>query len=301
MCNKFNKSIICIFFGFLMILTTVFGGFGNISTVHADLIDGIGYCCVGIGIGSTDVQITTVEVTYLNASGSEIGNFTVNAGVSDAEWRQLVVAIPDDTVSARVKLISYGKDITLDSYAEIDGVSQSLNKNAIMGNTGQTFNITPDHFLHFYFILQNPVYSGTSDGGAYVRQEFETIFEDSSAFSYLSIGGSEAGSSNVKISTSVTKQGDKFYAATAIMIPAGFREAFSFNILEDGKTVFDAKSGTLRIKIPSFFRKTGRTFAVAVVDKDGNPYLLQDLDTSDDYITVNVNFVGYAFEVVFKD
>jgi hypothetical protein len=156
-----------------------------------------------------------------------------------------------------------------------------------------------DRFSSYSLVSTSAPASASND--EVVKREFNAILENKDALSGLNIGTIATDTYKPEVTSSVTSQGERFYAATAFVIPQGYREAFSFNILEDGKAVFDQKTGTIKLRIPAFYRHAGRSFGIAVVDKDGKPYYLEDLDNSDDYITVNVNFVGYAFEVVFKD
>ena len=72
------------------------------------------------------------------------------------------------------------------------------------------------------------------------------------------------------------------YAAT---LPAGYKQAFTFNM----------------INIPKELQKPGRIFALRVIDKSGNVIFLPDIDDQPDTITVTVNVEGYAFELIYKD
>ena len=87
-----------------------------------------------------------------------------------------------------------------------------------------------------------------------------------------------------------------FNAAT----PAGWKEAFSYNILKDGKPDSSLKQGTLTLIIPTEYQKAGRQFAIIAMDKNGKTYLLTDTDTDPGTVTVNVSFEGYAMELIYK-
>lgn len=82
---------------------------------------------------------------------------------------------------------------------------------------------------------------------------------------------------------------------------AGWKKAFSFNILKDGKADYSLKNGTLTFIIPTEYRKSGRQFAILAMDRNGNVYSLSDIDTDPNTITVALNIEGYAFELIYKD
>lgn len=88
-----------------------------------------------------------------------------------------------------------------------------------------------------------------------------------------------------------------FKAAT----PAGWNEAFSFNILVNGKADYSLKTGTFTLQIPAEYQKAGRQFAILAMSKNGQIVTLTDTDTNPNTITVNVNFEGYAMDLIFKD
>ena len=97
------------------------------------------------------------------------------------------------------------------------------------------------------------------------------------------------------------EQGELGKLAFRTATPAGWTEAFSFNLLKDGKPDFTLKSGTFTLLIPSQYQKAGRQFALLALDKSGKVYLLPDTDTNPNTITVAVNLEGYTFELLYKD
>ena len=119
----------------------------------------------------------------------------------------------------------------------------------------------------------------------------------------LNIGNtvSNDGGQTHTITTFVTTQGPKCIEAFAIGTPTGFTEAFSFNLLVDGKAVYDSKSGFMVIRIPEYLKKAGRVFALVAVDKNGVPHTYGDLDLNADTLCVQIDFEGYAFEVIYAD
>jgi len=73
------------------------------------------------------------------------------------------------------------------------------------------------------------------------------------------------------INYSVVKQEQGLICKTVFALnrPSGYVEAFSVNILKDGKTDYSKKDGKYVIVIPEAYRKSGRSFAVIGVDKFG--------------------------------
>ena len=58
------------------------------------------------------------------------------------------------------------------------------------------------------------------------------------------------------------KQGEIAKAVFKASTPAGWTEAFAFNLIKDGKPDFTQKSGTFTLYIPSEYQKAGRQFAL---------------------------------------
>ena len=100
------------------------------------------------------------------------------------------------------------------------------------------------------------------------------------------------------------KQGPLCVAAFKAATPAGFREAFSFNLNLDatGKSPlnYGKKSGRLVLTIPKQYRKAGRVFAIIGIDRKGKVKIFYDNDTSDETFTTNLNMDGYAFSVIYS-
>ena len=98
------------------------------------------------------------------------------------------------------------------------------------------------------------------------------------------------------------EQGAAAKAAFAATLPAGYKQAFTFNMITNGKSPdYSLKKGTFTLSIPPEFLKAGRTYALRVIDKSGNVILLPDADNKPDTITVSVNVEGYAFDLIYKD
>lgn len=119
----------------------------------------------------------------------------------------------------------------------------------------------------------------------------------------LNIGNTVSSDGNVKhaVSTYVTTQGEACRAAFEFATPRGFTELFSFNLLVDGQASYDEKSGLMVIRIPQNMLKPGRVFALIAVDKDGMPHYFTDLDADPDTLSAQIDFVGYAFDVIYMD
>ena len=85
-------------------------------------------------------------------------------------------------------------------------------------------------------------------------------------------------------------------------LPAGYKSAFTFNVITNGVSAdYSLKNGSFTLLIPEEYRKSGRTFAISCIDKSGNVRILYDTDTDPNTISVDVNFEGFAFDLIYKD
>ena len=98
-----------------------------------------------------------------------------------------------------------------------------------------------------------------------------------------------------------TKQGPAAQSLFNASRPAGWAEAFTFNLAINGKTDYTLKDGRLCIFVPQELRKAGRTYAVMGLDKNGKVVVFNDTDKDPDILTANVNLEGYAFSLIYKD
>lgn len=106
-------------------------------------------------------------------------------------------------------------------------------------------------------------------------------------------------SHNVKLGPQV--QGEAAQFAFRLHTPAGWKEAFTFNMTVNDQADYSLKKGTLSFLIPAQYQKAGRTFALLGIDKDGNVKMFPDTDTKPDTITVSIDIEGYAFELIYFD
>ena len=83
--------------------------------------------------------------------------------------------------------------------------------------------------------------------------------------------------------------------------PAGWQEAFAFNMAIDGKTDYTLKNGIMTLYIPAQYIKANRQYAILALDKNGQVHVLADTDHLSNAVTVNLNLEGYAFELIYKD
>ncbi|MCR5235463.1 MAG: hypothetical protein K6E53_16400 [Lachnospiraceae bacterium] len=113
----------------------------------------------------------------------------------------------------------------------------------------------------------------------------------------MSFIGTPTGS--VKIGPQV--QGVAAQLAFRMNTPAGWKEAFTFNMTVNDKADYSLKKGTLSFRIPSQYLKAGRKFAILGIDKNGNVKLFSDIDINADTITVNLFIEGYAFDLIYSD
>lgn len=101
------------------------------------------------------------------------------------------------------------------------------------------------------------------------------------------------------------KQGPLCAALFKSATPAGFKEAFSFNLNLDktGKAApnHDIKVGKLVLNIPKQYQKAGRTFAIIGIDKSGKTKIFYDSDSDDKIFTANISISGYAFSLIYSD
>ena len=98
------------------------------------------------------------------------------------------------------------------------------------------------------------------------------------------------------------EQGDAAKNAFLGALPAGYKSAFTFNVITNGVSAdYSLKNGSFTLLIPEEYRKSGRTFAISCIDKSGNVRILYDTDTDPNTISVDVNFEGFAFDLIYKD
>ena len=97
------------------------------------------------------------------------------------------------------------------------------------------------------------------------------------------------------------EQGEAAKALLTAATPKGCIKAFSFNLLNGGVPDQTLKLGTLTMFIHPEWQKAGRQYAMLSLDKYGNVAFLPDIDTDPIRCTVNLNFEGYALDVLYKD
>ena len=98
------------------------------------------------------------------------------------------------------------------------------------------------------------------------------------------------------------EQGPAAKYAFGLSLSKGYKSAFSFNMITNGKKPeFTLKKGKFTLTIPPEYRKADRTFAIQALDRNGKVFILPDKDNNPDTITVDVILEGYAFELIYKD
>lgn len=83
--------------------------------------------------------------------------------------------------------------------------------------------------------------------------------------------------------------------------PAGWQEAFSFNMSINDKTDYTLKKGIMTFYVPEQYLKTNRQYAILAIDKNGQVHMFADTDHIPNSVTVNLNVEGYAFDLIYKD
>lgn len=108
------------------------------------------------------------------------------------------------------------------------------------------------------------------------------------------------------VSAGYQEQGDIAKGVIKKAVPVGYKEAFSFDLLVNGKTDTSLKSGTMTLTIPAEYLKAtvsagqiGRQYAIIALDRYGKTYFLTDTDANPNTVTVNVNFEGFAMELIY--
>ena len=105
-----------------------------------------------------------------------------------------------------------------------------------------------------------------------------------------------------KVSLSITSTGDAGVPATAkAVMPTGFRDAFGFNILVDGKPATGNKSGELIINIPKYYLRNNRVFGLLITDAAGKTQAYFDEDLNPLTFTADINTTGYVCELIYID
>lgn len=80
-----------------------------------------------------------------------------------------------------------------------------------------------------------------------------------------------------------------------------YKIAATYNVSIDGQMLYETdKDIKICIKVPSSLVKDGRIFRMVTVDKEGIPYILEDLDGNSDTVTFNVD-KGYAYALCYVD
>lgn len=98
------------------------------------------------------------------------------------------------------------------------------------------------------------------------------------------------------------QQGNAAKAIFTASKPAGWTEAFSFNLSFDDKTDYTLKNGILTLYISSDYIKAGRQYALMGMDQGGQVHIYSDTDAQLGTVTtVPLNLQGYAMELIYKD
>ena len=98
-------------------------------------------------------------------------------------------------------------------------------------------------------------------------------------------------------------QGPLCIAAFNAQKPAGWNEAFTFNMKRFGYIEdYSFKEGMLTYTVPKEYQKAGREYAIMGIDKNGKVKVFQPIAYAAPYIFfVPIDIEGYAFALIYKD
>ncbi len=233
----------------------------------------------------SNVRINSDECCIKN---TEIKQMMLNAGEASVVSANVIQATPDEFFSEDNRLL---------------GVKV---KKAFSGN--KTLNITFDKLdLHTDIIVTCTEHNSGSDNDKGDGDGKKSHQGDHKTASWLLnpnerqqlaivFNGNPAG-----ITAGWQEQGELGKMAFAMAVPAGWKEAFSFDLLKDGKTDNSLKSGTMTLYVPGEYQKAGRSYAILALGRNGQVSVLPDTDTAPAAVTVNVSFEGYAMDLISKD
>lgn len=189
-------------------------------------------------------------------------------------------------------------------------------------------SLTSGSYTKFFFYPKDGLAAGTYSATVAIKADQTEAVTGTLTFTVLAASGGEPGNNTDNSSNNqnnggtpyenplrwyypkdqphalcvITQQGALCTAAFKSVMPAQMKEAFSFDLLLNGKMDYDAKHQTLTIYYPDGYKMKGRTFAMIGVDKTGKAVYFKDQDNNDGAITIDVEgFEGYAFDLIYQD
>lgn len=142
-----------------------------------------------------------------------------------------------------------------------------------------------------------PFHAHYDENGAYISEE-EARF---GAYNDLNGTFVQNGKRNFTAKIGQQKQGAAADAAFDQARPAGWNRACTFNLTLNDKADDTLKEGTLALRAPMQFQKTGRQFAIMGINKDGKVILFENTSKVPFNVTSDISLEGYAFELIYKD
>ncbi len=151
---------------------------------------------------------------------------------------------------------------------------------------------------------------GRSTGDSYSEHEESDYSSDAttthnSAAKFNRFTGTDTG---VKGATNVINatvkesvQGPLAMAVFNAIMPAGFKQAMTFNLISNGALNYDRKQGILVLDISKDMVREGRTFALIGIGLNGQPKIFGDIDLSDNTVTSDIDIEGYGFALIYSD
>lgn len=266
----------------------------------------------------------TCTCTAINGTSSfTISNVTpgVNAYIEYDKMAELITAVTPYQYSKNdFSTVAIGDDILANNYPlSVDAANErvSVTRSFSAAESKPIINVrmSPEDFMAVIYVTCKDHGQPSSNPKAKPTYYINVDDDDSShdeeggnsvqnpvnpnALLAVSFAGADGILRNAKLGPQV--QGDAAQLAFRLHTPAGWKEAFTFNMTVNDQADYTLKKGTLSFLIPAQYQKAGRTFALLGVDKDGNVKMFPDIDTKPDTITVNIDIEGYAFDLIYFD
>lgn len=280
-------------------IQTAMGSDGNdfVSTVET------------VNIGITNIVSKGGSGDYANSANNYWVDHNVTELISSA---QVFLSVPSSGLSAG-ETYSVIREHAGDNATEIDATYNSA--------SGQ-LRFNSDKFSNYTIIKKKGTPETSSDTAYNKAKESSTSSQNDEAdkeekpdftdilksydgaASGLSFDNSASTSDGQthKVSLNITSTGENAIPASARnAMPSGFKGAFGFNILIDGKPATGNKSGDLVVNVPMYYQRNNRVFGLIITDSQGKSVVYMDEDLNSGTFTANINTAGYSCELIYID